>query len=263
MRGDASPSSAARRLLLGVALGLLLPAGCKQAAAPHPAANSAPAPTPTASIDLASSGTIDGTILFRGKPPAPIAIDMAADPGCPGMNATEQMVVHQGRMADVFVYVKDGLGSRLYAPPKTPVVLDQKDCRFVPHVIGAMTGQPVEFRNSDPTMHNVHILPPGSDDSLGLDISQPPGSAPQQHVFRAQGLMIPVRCNNHPWMQAMLNVVGNPFFAVSNAKGHFAITGLPPGTYTLVARQEQLGEQSRTVTVKSRKTTEITFTFGR
>jgi hypothetical protein len=112
-------------------------------------------------------------------------------------------------------------------------------------------------------MHNVHIVPPGSSDAAGFDISQPPLGKPQQHIFSVAGLMIPVRCNNHPWMEAFLNVVKNPFFAVSNADGHFEITGLPPGEYTLVAVQEKLGTQTQSVTVASQKTTKADFTFSK
>ncbi len=225
------------------------------------------APQPTAQIDAATSGTISGTIRFNGKAPTPIAIDMAQDPAC-GMatktpNYTEQYIVHDGKMADVFVYVKDGLGNRIYMPTKAPVVLDQKDCRYAPHVIGAMVGQPVEFRNSDPTMHNVHIVPPHAQDPAGFDISQPAMSGAEQHIFRAAGRMIPVRCNNHPWMEAFLNVVKNPFFSVSDIGGHFEIKGLPPGKYTVEAVQEKLGSQTLPVTVETRKTTETNFTFSK
>ena len=251
---------------LSFALLLLAASGCSSKTATHQPAASVPQPavhyTP---IDPATAGTVAGTIRLEGKVPTPIVIDMTQDPQC-GVatktpNITQQYVAHGGKLANVFVYIQDGLGDRIYAPGKTTVVVDQKGCRFIPHVIGAMVGQPVEFRNSDPTMHNVHIVPPGEEASGGFDISQPPMGKPQQHVFHTAGLMIPVRCNNHPWMEAFLNVVKNPFFAVSSRDGAFEIRGLPPGTYTLVAVQEKLGKQSESITVQTGKTTTANFTF--
>ena len=243
-------------------------AGCSKHAGPKPSAagnTSSPAtPTANAQIDPETAGSVSGTIHFNGKAPTPIVIDMTQDPACGQTpNVTEQYIVHDGQLANVFVYVKDGLGNRIYMPIKTPVVLDQKGCRYIPHVIGAMIGQPVEFRNSDRTMHNIHIVPPGSDDSSGFDISQPPMAGTEQHIFRTAGLMIPVRCNNHPWMEAFLNVVKNPFFAVSDADGKYEIEGLPPGTYTLVAVQEKLGTQTQTITVQSHKASTANFVFSK
>ncbi|MHB1935282.1 MAG: carboxypeptidase regulatory-like domain-containing protein [Acidobacteriaceae bacterium] len=246
-------------------------AGCSKHAGTNPSAASAGSATATQSanarIDPATAGSVSGTIHFSGKSPTPIVIDMAQDPACSEAtktaNTTEQYVVHNGKLANVFVYVKDGLGNRIYMPTKMLVVLDQKGCRYIPHVIGSMVGQPVEFRNSDATMHNVHIVPPGSQDSAGFDISQGPMAGTQQHVFRQAGLMIPVRCNNHPWMEAFLNVVENPFFAVSNAEGTFEIQGLPPGTYTLVAVHEKLGTRTLQVTVQSHETSTANFTFSK
>ncbi|MGH9617969.1 MAG: carboxypeptidase regulatory-like domain-containing protein, partial [Acidobacteriaceae bacterium] len=244
-------------------------AGCNKNSSVHrsSAAVQAPAHVTYTEIASATAGSISGTIHFRGDAPTPIVIDMAQDPACnEGMktpNTTEQYVVHDGRLANVFVYIKSGLGNRRYKAAQTPVVLDQRNCRYVPHVIGAMAGQPVEFRNSDRTMHNVHIVPPGSDDSTGFDISQPPMAGTEQHVFCTAGLMIPIRCNNHPWMEAFLNVVDNPFFAVSDANGKFEIHGLPPGTYTLVAVQEKLGAETQTIAVEARKTSVANFTFSK
>ena len=242
---------------------LLLVAGCKRSTQANKPAAAAPHYT---QIDNATAGAIAGTIHFTGVPPTPATIDMSEDPAC-GVasktpNMTEQYVVHHGRMANVFVYVKEGLGNRVYMPTKTPVVLDQKGCRYIPHVIGAMVGQPVEFRNSDPTKHNVHIIAPGSTYATGFSISEPPGSAPQQHIFHTPGLMIPVRCDFHPWMEAFLNLVKTPFFAVSGTDGHFEIKGLPAGKYTLAAVQERLGEKTQTLTVESGKTTTVNFTLS-
>ncbi|HEY0785775.1 MAG TPA: carboxypeptidase regulatory-like domain-containing protein [Acidobacteriaceae bacterium] len=237
------------------ALALLLPAGCSKSA--H-----APAATYT-QIDEATGATLTGTIHYAGKPPAqPVEIDMAQDPACSlsGANMSEQYVLHGGAMANVFVSIKDGLGNKTYAVTRTPVRIDQKGCRFLPHVSGAMVGQQVEFTNSDPTMHNVHMMPAASGND-SFDVSQGPNSGPDRRQFHAPELMIPLRCNNHPWMQAYVNVVSNPFFAVSDAQGHYTIRGLPPGTYTVVADQEQLGQQSATITVAARQSAAQDFTY--
>ena len=205
-------------------------------------------------IDEANGATISGTVHLSGKAPSPVEIDMAQDPACSmaGTNMSQQYVVNNGSLANVLVYVKDGLGNKLYPVTRTPVVIDQKGCRFTPHVSGAMVGQQVQFINSDPTMHNVHMTPTvaGND---AIDVSQGPNSGPDTRQFHAPEQMIQLRCNDHPWMQAYVSVLSNPFFAVSDTSGHFAIRGLPPGTYTLVADQAQLGQQSTKITVAAKQ----------
>lgn len=250
-----------RHIWTAVALSSLLLAGaaCKKQSTSEGHAGAAAAYT---TIDWNHAGTITGTIHFKGKAPARVLIDMAQDPACAmgPSNYSEQYMVHDGKLQNVFVYVKSGLGNKLYAPSSTPVVMDQKGCRYVPHVIGVMVGQPVLFTNSDPTMHNVHMVPTvaGND---SLDISQAPNGTPEKRIFKKPELMLPVRCNNHPWMEAYINVVSNPFFAVSDSNGHFTIKGLPPGTYTLVADHEKLGKQTATVTVGAKQTVSQDFTY--
>jgi plastocyanin len=235
---------------------LLACTGCNKAANDGGSAN-------FTAIDWNTAGTISGTIHYSGTPPKRIEIDMAQDPACVGgeKNESEEYVVHEGGMANVFIYVKDGLGNRIYPAPTEPVTIDQKGCRYLPHVAGVVAGQPVRFTNSDATMHNIHMAPQ-VDSNLAVDISQPPNQGNDQRVFHAQELMIPVRCNNHPWMQAFLNVVRNPFYAVSDSDGHFTIKGLPPGTYTIAADQEKLGEKTATVTVGAKQTATADFTYA-
>ncbi|GGH15867.1 carboxypeptidase regulatory-like domain-containing protein [Silvibacterium dinghuense] len=231
-------------------------AGCKKSGPAAPAQN-------YVSIDPATAGTISGTIHYEGKPPARIPIDMGQDPACTfaDANLTEQYVVHNGGLANVFLYVKSGLGDKVYAIPTSPVVMDQKGCRYTPHVVGLRVGQPIKFTNSDNTMHNVHMTP-----TLGTnqaaDLSEPPNDAGETRVLSSPELMIPVRCNNHPWMEAFINVIDNPFYAVSDTDGHFTIHGLPPGTYTIEAVHEVLGKQTATVTVASQQTATANFTFS-
>jgi plastocyanin len=217
-----------------------------------------------ATIDPSTAGTISGTIHFAGKAPVRVQIDMGQDPVCAlsDANYAEQYVVHDGGLQNVFIYVKDGLGNKLYPAPSEPVVIDQKGCRFIPHVIGVMAGQPVKFTNSDSTMHNVHMTPTINTNQT-VDLSEPPNGTGEMRTLGTPELMIPVRCNNHPWMEAFINVAGNPFYAVSDADGHFTIKGLPPGTYTIVADHEVLGTQTATVTVGTKQTATHDFTYSK
>ncbi len=222
-------------------------------AAEQPAAQ--PAPTP---IDPATVATIDGTVTFDGTAPKEAKIDMSQDPGCKGMNEAENMVVDKGKLANVFVYVKDGLGDRTFETPTTPVVLEQKGCRYHPHVLGVMAGQTVDIKNADPTTHNIHPTPK---DNREWNESQPPSSPDIEKNFAREEIMLPVKCNQHPWMKMYINVVKSPFYAVTDKDGKYEIKGLPPGDYTLAFVQEKLGEQDQKVTVAAKETKTVDESF--
>lgn len=247
-------------LLLLTALTL---SGCKPTpspAAPAPVARTIAAPP----IDLATTGSISGVVHFDGKPPERIAIDMFADPVCARSlqpNFTEQIIVTGHKLANVYVYIKSGAPASTAPAGTPPVVLDQKGCRYIPHVIALQQGGTVEFRNSDATVHNIHTLPT-QPDNQSADLTEPPHSQPQTEPFNAPELMLPVRCNYHPWMNAFLNIAPNPYFAVTGTDGSFHITGLPPGTYTLAAVHEKLGEQDLQITVAPKSVARASFTFA-
>ena len=171
-----------------------------------------PAATP---IDPATVATINGTVKFDGTAPKAAKIDMSQDPGCKGTNEAENVVVTGGDLANVFVYVKDGLGSRTFDTPKDPVELDQKGCQYHPHVLGVMAGQTVQIKNDDPTTHNIHPTPK---DNREWNESQPPSSPAIEKNFAREEIMLPVKCNQHPWMKMYVNVVKSPFFAVTDPK---------------------------------------------
>src|ERR1019366_3034863 len=94
---------------------LLLTAACNKQSNTEQSSNTmsqpaatAPAATP---IDPATVATVNGTVKFDGAAPKPSKIDMSQDPGCKGANEAENVVAAGGDLANVFVYVKDGLGS--------------------------------------------------------------------------------------------------------------------------------------------------------
>lgn len=214
-------------------------------------------------MDPATAGSLSGTVRLQGAPPAPVKIDMSMDPACSlsaGENLAEQYVVNHGALANVFVYIKAGLPASVAPASTKPLRIDQKGCRFVPHVAAVQQGAPVEFTNSDPTMHNVHTMAVTAGNS-NVDVSQGPGAEPQTRRFSAPETMLPIRCNNHPWMQAFLNIAPNPYFAVTGADGSFSLPNLPPGTYTLAAVHEKLGEQDTRITVAPHATAKAALTF--
>ena len=229
----------------------LAAAGCK-----HSGAGAAP------TFDPATAGTISGVVHFDGKAPAPTDIDMSMDPGCTmnnETNASEDVVVVKNVLANVYVYVKAGAANSTTPDGTAPVVLDQKGCRYIPHVIAVQQGGSVQIKNSDVTMHNVHTTP--TDGSASIDVSQGPKGEPKTQKFDKPQTMTPIRCNNHPWMQAYINVSPNPYFAVTGADGSFTLRNLPPGTYTVAAVHETLGEKDVQVTVPAKGTGTAAFSF--
>ena len=245
---------------------LLLIAACNTKSTEQ--SKSTGAPQTYTTVDPAMAATLRGTIRFSGKPPAQVEIDMSADPACqfaggvgPGPALSEQYVVNNGKLANVYIYIKDGLESTNFAPLQAPAVLDQKGCRYHPHVLAMMVNQPLRILNSDPATHNVHPSP-RVDGNHEWNISQMPKGDPVEKTFTHPEIMMPVQCNQHNWMKAYINVSRTPFFAVSDATGSFEIKGLPPGEYTIAAVHEKAGEQTQKITVGPSESKQVEFVYG-
>jgi len=242
-------------------LGIVLLAACSKKEKTSEEQESSGAETKAAAtaIDPNTVATVNGTVKFNGTAPKPQKIDMSQDPACKGTNTAENIVANGGYLANVFVYVKDGLGDRTFDTPTQAIEINQEGCRYHPHVLGVMVGQPVNIVNSDATTHNIHPTPKSNQE---WNESQPPKAAPINKSFARQEIMLPVKCNQHPWMKMYVNVVKSPFFAVTDKDGKYEIKGLPPGNYTLEAVQEKLGPQEMKVTVAPKDTKTVDFTFG-
>jgi plastocyanin len=161
-------------------------------------------------------------------------------------------------LGNVFVYVKDGLGTLVFPVPQAPVVLDQRHCMYAPRVFGIQAGQSLEIRNSDSTLHNIHARP-----EVNREFNRGQGSAgmTHTHVFTAPEVMVPFKCDVHKWMNAWVGVLNHPFHAVTGTDGTFSLIGLPPGTYTIEVWHETLGTQTQIVTVGPKATARIAFSF--
>ena len=211
-----------------------------------------------APVDPSTAAAISGTVTFDGAPPRVHAIDMSNDPGCKGQTESEQVVVDEGHLANVLVYVKQGLPDAAYDPPKQTLSIKQEGCRYVPHMAAVMVGQPVQFEDEDQTLHNIHPMPKNNPE---WNQSQMPHSEPLEKSFSHPELMIPVKCNQHPWMHMYLSVIASPYFAITGKDGRFTLQGLPPGTYTIAAIQEKYGEKTQTITVGAKEDKNLNFSY--
>ena len=211
-----------------------------------------------AAVDPATASTVSGVVNLEGTPPVAKPIDMSNDPGCKGQSQSEQVVVNDGHLANVLVYVKSGLADASYPAPKEAVDIKQEGCRYVPHMAAVMVGQPVNFKDDDQTLHNIHPMPKNNPQ---WNQSQMPNSQPLEKTFSKPELMIPVKCNQHPWMHMYLSVLSNPYFAVTGPDGKFTIKDLPPGTYTVATVQEKYGEKTQTITVGPKEDKNLNFSY--
>ena len=251
--------------LLGMALATTLACGGSQETSSTAAKPESPSAAPAGQkVDTATAGDVKGVAMLDGAAPKNEPIKMNADPVCVKENTTPQFqetyeVGSDGKsLANVFVYVKDGLGNYVFETPTKPATIDQKSCRYHPHVFGIRVGQPLEIINSDGTLHNIHAMPKINAE---FNTGQPIQGMKTMHTFDKKEVMVPFKCDVHGWMNAYAGVMDNPYYAVTGDDGSFELKDLPPGTYTIEAWQEKLGPMTQTVTLGAKDTKEVNFTF--
>lgn len=211
----------------------------------------------------ASAATLVAKVTLKTAPPAARVINTNADPYCATAHKTQKLTSEEvvpnpdGTLKNVMVWVREGISGN-FQPPKTPIVLDQQGCHYVPHVVAMMAGQPILIRNSDNTLHNIHPLPKVN---TPFNIGMPTRGMQQEKVFAKAENPFHVKCDVHPWMSGFIGVFDHPFFGVSNDKGVVEIANLPAGTYTIESWHEKYGAKFQKVTVAASDRKEIDFTY--
>jgi hypothetical protein len=193
------------------------------------------------SLRWAAAGDVSGKVTLQGTPPPAKTIEY--DDTCsklhPTVLTTRHYVVGKDNgLANVFVYISKGLEGRKFTPPADAVELDQVGCNYNPYVFGVMVGQPVRIKNSDPLMHNIHALPKvdGNNEFNFAETSQGDvNDTKWVESIKKPEVMIKLKCDVHQWMFAYAGVQDHPYFAVTDADGHFKIATVPAGKYTLTA----------------------------
>ncbi len=161
--------------------------------------------------------------------------------------------------ADAVIYI-DKIPSKTFPAPKEHAVMDQKNLKFVPHVLPVLVGTTVDFLNSDDVLHNV-FSPDKCAEKFNLG-SWPKGRT-KSYTFKEPGCAATLLCNVHPEMQGFVVVVETPYYAVSAADGSYSINDVPPGKYTLKIWHEKLKPQEVSVEVPDKKSVTVDFEIHR
>lgn len=213
------------------------------------------------------AASVTGKVTYTGDVPAMKPLDMNADPACVKNNAgksvtAEALVLGETKtVANIFVRVKSGLpADKTYTVPTEPVVLDQLGCKYIPHVVAVMKGQPLKIKNSDGTLHNVHGM---SVANGNFNVAMPAFKKEMDKTFDKAEDPFKVKCDVHPWMNGSIAVMDHPYFATTVADGVFTIKDLPAGTYEIEIWHEKLGTKVQSVTVTADEAKTLDFALDK
>ena len=205
--------------------------------------------------EVSGGGAIQGSVLYHGPVKKRTVLPTKDKKVCGRIRKEPLVVVGDGgAVKDSVVFLRDVAAGKPW--PKMSggerPVLDQKACKFKPHVQVARRGK-IDIVNSDPVLHNTHGY---YGKRTAFNVALPLQGGKVTKILKSPG-DVRVDCDAHGWMLAWIYVVDNPYFAQTGADGMFSITDVPPGEYTLAVWQEELGLTEMPIVVAADETTEI------
>jgi plastocyanin len=205
---------------------------------------------------VTNGGSITGTVKYKGTPPPREKVDVNKDKEVCAVTpklSTDLVVGTDGGIEYAVVSIPGIQKGKPF--PESTAVLDQKGCEYVPHVVQLKAGGELEIKNSDGILHNIHTY---STKNPPVNRAQPKFKKVIKETFDKPE-MVRLTCDVHGWMSGWLAVEANPYVAVTDAKGAFSLTDVPPGDYEVRVWQEKLGETTQKVTVQPGAETKVNF----
>jgi len=178
-----------------------------------------------------AAGSIQGTIKSANPAAAAPPHAVVKDASVCGKDAPNEAVLvgKKGGLSNVVVFLKDARFTGRAAPVAN-AALDQKQCRYFPHVQALTVGTPLALMNNDAILHNVHANDTGM---TVFNVAMPIKGQKLPIPMRKAGLM-KLQCDaGHTWMNGWIYVFDHPYFAVTDEAGAFTIKDVPPGDYTV------------------------------
>ncbi|MCH7839591.1 MAG: carboxypeptidase regulatory-like domain-containing protein [Planctomycetes bacterium] len=210
--------------------------------------------------NVEDGGTIVGVVRFEGKVPArkTLKVTTEEEPCHRGPILSEELVVSDEKGVQWAVASIKGIKRGKPFPAEDsgqPIQLDQKGCRFIPHVLLAPQRRTFKILNSDGILHNVHAH---AKKNAGFNKAQPP-KVKELDVSFKRPEKVRISCDVHAWMGAWIVVTEHPYYAVSGSDGTFRFEDVPAGTHLVEIWHETLGKQTQEVTVSPGAETEVEF----
>jgi choline dehydrogenase-like flavoprotein len=190
-------------------------------------------------ISVPNGGTITGTVKWSGPVPhiAPVAINkdpQICDPTSQKSRDLERLIIgSQAGVANTVVFLKDISRGKAMDLPQQRRFVDQKLCRYEPHILLVPANSELQMKSSDATLHTIHM-----DGAATYNLPFPFTNQMVARKMPSVGL-VSLRCNGgHTWMNAEMFVVPHPYYAVTDESGKFELSDVPPGEYQVVAWHE-------------------------
>jgi hypothetical protein len=211
-------------------------------------------------VTVTNGGTIQGVVKLTGAAPAISPIKTTKNQDYCGTSIANPIyeVGKDGGLKNVEVFLKGIPKGK--ANPGGTIVLTNRKCMFDPRVQGSSVGQQIKIASDDPILHNTH--PQNNDTNAtiynialpykGFSVTKPLPVTPE---------LIRVKCDAHEWMRAWIWEFEHPYYATTDADGHFEIKDVPPGTYTIVAWHEAMGQKDASAAVAAGKPVTVDFSF--
>lgn len=216
------------------------------------------APPPAADKISEGTGRVTGRIVYLGRvarswkapeelwAPPETSLDAEPDPSAapspPAIQITET-----GGLREAAIWLdSDAARDAVRAMEFEPAEIDQKGSVFFPQMVVMPRGGTLKLKNSDGINHNVHLLSHRQEKNFLLR------SADEREVRLNHNDAIRVTCDLHAWMRSSLVIVETPYFAVTDAEGHFTIDGVPPGTYTIGLAHHRFKSEPENIQIEVR-----------